>query len=83
VNALPKTGIDLNSTPDSAFYVYAKSPYNSELYCKELLEKAWVCTVPGKDFSEIQGTRMMRFSYANSMDKLQIAMERIRQFNKN
>ncbi|PZO31670.1 MAG: hypothetical protein DCE88_03695 [Betaproteobacteria bacterium] len=81
VTALPKAGIELHSTPDSAFYVYAKSPYDSERYCRELLEQALVCAVPGKDFSEFRGSEMMRFSYANSMDNLETAIERIRLFN--
>lgn len=81
VQALPEAGIELHSTPDSAFYIYAKSPYSSEDYCKDLLEKAWVCAVPGKDFSTYRGSEMMRFSYANSMENLHIAIERINQFN--
>ncbi|WP_306480878.1 aminotransferase class I/II-fold pyridoxal phosphate-dependent enzyme [Limnobacter sp.] len=81
VSALPKAGIELHSTPDSAFYVYAKSPYDSDRYCEELLEKALVCAVPGKDFSEFRGSEMMRLSYANSMDNLETAIERIRIFN--
>ena len=81
VKNLPLAGIELHSTPDSAFYIYAKAPYNSEDYCRNLLDKAWVCAVPGKDFSRYQGSEMMRFSYANSMENLKIAVERIRQFN--
>ena len=81
VSALPKAGIELHSTPDSAFYIYAKSPYDSDRYCEELLEKALVCAVPGKDFSEFRGSEMMRLSYANSMDNLETAIERIRIFN--
>ncbi len=82
VTSLPKAGIELHSTPDSAFYIYAKSPYDSERYCKDLLEQALVCAVPGKDFSEFRGSEMMRLSYANSMDNLKTAVERIRLFNK-
>ncbi len=79
--ALPLAGIEIQSTPDSAFYIYAKAPFDSERYCRELLENAWVCAVPGKDFSEHRGATMMRFSYANSMDNLKLAAERIRRFN--
>ena len=81
VENLPLVGIELHSTPDSAFYIYAKAPYNSENYCRDLLDKAWVCAVPGKDFSESRGDDMLRFSYANSMENLQTAIERIRHFN--
>jgi len=82
VKALPRAGIEIHSTPDSAFYIYAKAPFESERYCRELLEKAWVCTVPGKDFSEHRGGDMMRFSYANSMENLEQAVERIHRFNR-
>lgn len=81
VRALPNAGIDLHSTPDSAFYIYAKAPYNSEAYCRDLLEQTWVCAVPGKDFSQYRGDEMLRLSYANSMENLELAIERIRQFN--
>ncbi|WP_334118106.1 aminotransferase class I/II-fold pyridoxal phosphate-dependent enzyme [Limnobacter sp.] len=81
VEALPKAGIELHSTPDSAFYIYAKAPFDSDAYCRELLEKAWVCAVPGKDFSQHRGHEMMRFSYANSMENLDEALQRLRQFN--
>lgn len=81
MQSLPLAGIEIQSTPDSAFYIYAKAPFDSERYCKELLEKALVCAVPGKDFSEHRGTTMMRFSYANSMENLELAVERIRRFN--
>jgi aspartate/methionine/tyrosine aminotransferase len=81
VDALPKAGIELHSTPDSAFYIYAKAPFDSDAYCRELLENAWVCAVPGKDFSQYRGHEMMRFSYANSMENLSEAIQRLRQFN--
>lgn len=81
VKNLPEAGIELHSAPDSAFYIYAKSPYSSEAYCKDLLEQAWVCAVPGKDFSQYRGDEMMRFSYANSMENLSEALERIQNFN--
>ncbi len=81
LQALPTAGIEIQSTPDSAFYIYAKAPFDSERFCRELLEKALVCTVPGKDFSEHRGGAMLRFSYANSMHNLELAVERIRRFN--
>lgn len=81
IQQLPKAGIELHSTPDSAFYIYAKAPFDSDMYCKKLLENAWVCAVPGKDFSLHRGHEMMRFSYANSMENLDEALQRLRQFN--
>ncbi|HEX4880625.1 MAG TPA: aminotransferase class I/II-fold pyridoxal phosphate-dependent enzyme [Limnobacter sp.] len=81
MQALPKAGIAVQSRPDGAFYVYTQTPYNSERYCRDLLNKAWVCTVPGKDFSMAQGDRMMRWSYANAMGNLEEAMHRLQRFN--
>jgi len=82
VKELPLAGIALKSRPDSAFYVYAQSPYESDQYCADLLHKGLVCTVPGKDFSTGNGQQMMRFSYANSMENLELALERISGFNR-
>lgn len=81
IQQLPKAGIELHSTPDSAFYIYAKAPFDSDTYCRKLLESAWLCAVPGKDFSQHRGHEMMRFSYANSMENLDEALQRLRQFN--
>ncbi|HEX4916717.1 MAG TPA: aminotransferase class I/II-fold pyridoxal phosphate-dependent enzyme [Limnobacter sp.] len=81
LTALPKAGIDVHSRPDGAFYLYTRAPYNSDHYCKDLLNTSWVCTVPGKDFSSTEGDQMMRWSYANSLDKLEEAMHRLHRFN--
>ena len=40
-----------------------------------------VLSMAPKDFSEFRGSEMMRFSYANSMNNLETAIERIRLFN--
>lgn len=82
VKELPLAGIGLNSKPDSAFYVYAQSPYESDRYCLDLLQQGLVCTVPGKDFSVNNGQAMMRLSYANSLNNLELALDRIRTFNR-
>ncbi len=82
VKELPRAGIALNSRPDSAFYVYAQSPYESDRYCAELLQQGLVCTVPGKDFSAANGQQMLRLSYANSLDNLELALDRIQTFNR-
>ncbi|HEX4856616.1 MAG TPA: aminotransferase class I/II-fold pyridoxal phosphate-dependent enzyme [Limnobacter sp.] len=81
LRALPEAGISIDSSPDSAFYIYAKSPFNSNDYCRQLLMQEGVCTVPGHDFSEHSGEKMLRLSYANSMDRLQAAIEGIQRFN--
>lgn len=80
LDALPKVGLHLNSNPEGAFYLYIPSPYDSDQFCTDLLEKAHVCVVPGKDFSTSGGHQMFRISYANSMDNLNHAVENIDRF---
>ncbi|MDH4395916.1 MAG: aminotransferase class I/II-fold pyridoxal phosphate-dependent enzyme [Limnobacter sp.] len=80
LKALPQVGLHLSSNPEGAFYLYLPSPYDSDPFCTDLLEKAHVCAVPGKDFSEVDGNKMFRISYANSMDNLVRAVERIEKF---
>lgn len=81
IDGLPDAGLNLLSNPDGAFYVYLKAPYNSDLYCMELLESTGVCTVPGKDFSVSNGQDMLRISYANSSENIKKALDRIKEFN--
>lgn len=81
LQGLEQTGLELASHPDGAFYVYLKTPYSSDQYCLDLLEKTGVCTVPGKDFSRRNGDKMMRISYANSIENIVEALERIKRFN--
>lgn len=82
LNALPQIGLKLTSNPEGAFYLYLPAPYDSDRFCSDLLEQAHVCTVPGKDFSALDGHQMFRLSYANSMENLHRAAERIEKFMK-
>lgn len=81
LQGIEQTGLELASQPDGAFYIYLKTPYSSDQYCLDLLEKTGVCTVPGKDFSKLNGDKMMRISYANSAENILEALDRIKQFN--
>ncbi|HEY1058081.1 MAG TPA: aminotransferase class I/II-fold pyridoxal phosphate-dependent enzyme [Limnobacter sp.] len=81
LKALPEAGLVVDTTPDSAFYLYVKTPIDSDNYCNRLLNQHWVCAVPGKDFSINLGHERMRLSYANSLNNLHQAVERIRAFN--
>ncbi len=82
LKALPQVGLHLTSNPEGAFYLYMPSPYDSDQFCSDLLDKAHVCVVPGKDFSSTDGNQMFRISYANSMENLEQAVDRIGQFMK-
>jgi aspartate/methionine/tyrosine aminotransferase len=80
-------GLQVPVIPDGAFYAWADC---TEL-CQQLgltgswdfsfsvLERAFVAITPGRDFSQAQGNRFVRFSTANSMEQLQLAIERLRQ----
>lgn len=81
LDALPKAGFEILCRPDSAFYVYVKAPFDSDAYCKALLNETGVCVVPGHDFSQLKGRDTLRFSYANSLDNLKEAVGRMMAFN--
>lgn len=78
---LPNVGLHAGANPDGAFYVYAHAPYGSSQYCSDLLQAQAVCTVPGKDFSQKEGEAMFRISYANSLERIEQALQRMGQFN--
>ncbi|MCQ8896870.1 aminotransferase class I/II-fold pyridoxal phosphate-dependent enzyme [Limnobacter humi] len=82
LHALPKAGLQVDTSPDAAFYLYVRTPMDSDAYCNRLLNTHWVCAVPGKDFSPMRGHERMRLSYANSLPNIEQAVERIYAFNK-
>ena len=51
----------------------------SQEFCERLLHEAGVAVVPGDAFGE-SGEGHVRISYAYSMEQLQTAMEKIREF---
>ncbi|MFQ5999525.1 MAG: pyridoxal phosphate-dependent aminotransferase [Candidatus Bathyarchaeia archaeon] len=64
--------------PTGAFYVYPRILLDVESpdFVKQLLEKAKVSVMPGTTFS-VKGEKYLRFSYANSMEKISEAMDRV------
>lgn len=82
VKTLTQVGLPFQVEPDSAFYFYLPSPYDSGQYCLDMLEQTGVCTVPGHDFSARHGHQMLRLSYANSMTNLEKAMDRISRWHR-
>ena len=81
VPALGDLGFVVPAAPDGAFYVYADISGLAEdswPFAFDLLREAGVCVVPGRDFGSAAAKRYLRFSYANSMDNLREAVERMR-----
>lgn len=84
VNALQKLGFDL-ATPHGAFYVFAKLPASAGnddvAFATKLAENGKVAVTPGSYFGA-GGQGFLRLSYATSMDKLKLAVDRIANFLK-
>tara|TARA_B100000745_G_scaffold299642_1_gene250942 strand:- start:187 stop:1395 length:1209 start_codon:yes stop_codon:yes gene_type:complete len=72
-------------TPSGAFYLYADCSDladNSYSLCETLLEKYHLAITPGADFETTSPEKFVRFAYTTDMDKLKIAVERIRQWKR-
>lgn len=75
-----RLGLHVPVRPDGAFYIYAdvsKHAQDSAKLAHRLLEEAGVCAVPGMDFGHADAQRYMRFSYANSLERLREAVARM------
>ncbi|MFZ6748095.1 pyridoxal phosphate-dependent aminotransferase [Undibacterium sp. Ren11W] len=83
VPALKSLGFEVPVTPDGAFYVYAdcsRFSDDADQFTKDLLEKAGVVIVPGLDFGPYTARKYVRISYATSMENLQEAVLRIKNY---
>ncbi len=70
------------ATPTGAFYAFpniARTGWRSKPLAAALLEDAGVATIGGPDFG-VFGEGNIRVSYANSMDRIMAALERMRAF---
>ena len=79
VNRLEEIGLDVRTHPAGAFYVLADARRisgDSLALAKEILEATGVAVTPGIDFGE-GAEGFLRFSYANSVDNIELAIERI------
>ncbi|MDQ0970396.1 aminotransferase [Neobacillus niacini] len=68
--------------PEGAFYVFPsirQTGQTSEQFAEKLLIRYKVAVVPGNAFGD-SGEGYIRCSYATSIEKLQVAMERIKKF---
>ena len=78
---LTQLDLDPGYQPDSAFYVflrYRDQTRPSMELSMEILEKTGVALTPGVDFGP-GGEGFLRFSYANSLENLDRALERLKE----
>ena len=83
VPALRGLGFDIPVMPQGAFYVYAgcgRLTQDSFGFTRDLLERGGVAITPGIDFGANAPERHVRFSYANSIERLQEGVARIAEF---
>ncbi len=79
LNAMPNVTCSL---PKGAFYAFANIKHtglNSRDFQNRLLEEEGVATVAGTSFG-IDGEGYLRFSYANSIENIETAMDRMDRF---
>nr|WP_106782094.1 aminotransferase A [Lysinibacillus timonensis] len=80
-NRLVAMGFDVVK-PEGAFYIFPSIMHtnmNSFDFCVALLKEQGVATVPGSAFSDM-GEGYIRISYAQSIDKIEEAMNRLEKF---
>jgi aspartate/methionine/tyrosine aminotransferase len=83
VPALQSLGLKVPVVPDGAFYVYVDvSAFSDDswAFALELLHATGVCVVPGRDFGQAETSRYVRLSYATSLERLQDAVTRLRDY---
>ena len=84
IDRLKKMGFSLPVEPKGAFYVFVNAKHISHDSYKlsfEILEKAGVGVTPGIDFGK-NGEGYLRFSYANSIEKIAEGLDRIENYLK-
>ena len=69
-------------TPLGAFYAFpniTKTGFGAKQLAADLLEEAGVATIGGPDFG-VLGEGYIRLSYANSVENIELALVRMKQF---
>jgi len=82
IDRLKAIGLPLKYEPSGAFYVFADARtygLNSMTLAMEILQETGVALTPGCDFGP-GGEGYLRFSYANSMEHLAEALQRLEPF---
>ena len=86
VPALRDIGFDIPVVPQGAFYVYAdisRFSDDSDAFAMRLLEETGVALTPGRDFGEYRHLQHVRLSYANKLERLEEAADRLSKFTRN
>lgn len=79
--SLPAMGLPLAAPMDGAFYTWCDiSRYSTDSmgFARRMLEEIHVAATPGLDFDPVDGSHLMRFSYAGATDDMSEAVDRIR-----
>ncbi len=79
IDRLRQMGFNIHTEPQGAFYIFADATRftdDSYRFAFDILEKAHVGVTPGTDFGS-NGQGFIRFSYANSLENIKIALDRI------
>lgn len=82
VRRLKETGFGIAKEPKGAFYVFANASRfgkNSYNLAFDILERAHVGVTPGIDFGS-EGEGFLRFSYANSLERIEEGLYRIEKY---
>ena len=82
IHRLKKIGFGITVEPTGAFYVFANAKHistDSYALAFDILEKAHVGVGPGIDFGK-NGEGYLRFSYASSMESIEIGLDRIEKY---
>jgi (5-formylfuran-3-yl)methyl phosphate transaminase len=82
IKRLKELGFSITVEPTGAFYVFANARgFSGDSYrlAFDILEKAHVGVTPGIDFGQ-NGEGYLRFSYANSMERIAEGLDRIERY---
>ena len=82
IERLRQMGFTIHTEPQGAFYIFADaSRFTTDSYkfAFDILEKAHVGVTPGTDFGS-NGEGFIRFSYANSLENIAKALDRIAEY---
>ncbi|MEM9012204.1 MAG: aminotransferase class I/II-fold pyridoxal phosphate-dependent enzyme [Pseudomonadota bacterium] len=80
LEALPALGFADIAPPDGAFYIYADIGHltdDSRDFTRRMLGEAGVAATPGHDFDPVRGATTLRFSYAETTERIEEGIRRL------
>ena len=83
MDALPRLGFTDVAPADGAFYAYAgieRLAGDSREFCRRLLHDAGIAATPGLDFDPVRGGGTVRFSFAQSPERIAEGLRRLERF---